>query len=107
GAAGRMIAAHLLGPDKGLGPMVPAWYRAITASLLPERVAATYGLKVTPNTDAIWRRISAFHRALPPPLRYIGPYQEASHRLAGRTPGLWVRALNRAWIGRPQIEPAI
>jgi uncharacterized protein (DUF2236 family) len=106
GPAGRMIAEHLLGRHKGLGPMVPNWYRAITASLLPRRLAEAYGLKAGPDIETTWRRIAALYRVLPPGLRYIGPYQEACRRLEGRPAGPWVRALNRAWIGRPLIEPA-
>jgi uncharacterized protein (DUF2236 family) len=106
GPAGRMIAEQLFAPDKGLGPMVPGWYRAITASLLPPRIAEAYGLSASPDVEATWRRIAKLHRALPPGLRYIGPYQEACRRLTGRPAGLWVRALNRAWIGRPLLEPA-
>jgi uncharacterized protein (DUF2236 family) len=108
GEPGRLIADYLLTPGRGrIGPLVPGWYRAITASLLPEPLAQAYGLPAAPQVEAYWRRLSALHRALPPALRYIGPYQEACRRLAGQAPGPWVRTLNRAWIGRPQIEPAL
>ena len=42
---------------------------------------------------------------LPDRLRYVGPYQEAQARLRGEPQPDWMtRCLNRAWIGRPQMD---
>jgi len=42
---------------------------------------------------------------LPDRLRYVGPYQEAQARLRGEPRPDWMtRCLNRAWIGRPQMD---
>jgi hypothetical protein len=41
---------------------------------------------------------------LPSRLRYVGPYQEAEQRLAGRTqPDFIARACNRLWMGQPAL----
>ena len=64
-----------------------------------------FGLPVDDPAEDIWRRAAALYRLVPPPLRLIGPYREARHRLQGRAPGMLTRTLNRAWIGRPRLEP--
>jgi hypothetical protein len=38
-------------------------------------------------------------------LRYVGPYQEAQQRLAGRSaPDFVTRLCNRFWIGRAELS---
>jgi len=106
GAAGRLISGHFFDHRAGpLGRVIPDWYRHLTASLLPASLAAAYGLSEGEDVDQIWRRMSLLYRALPPALRLIGPYREARYRLQGRGPGLLTRTLNRAWIGRPRLDP--
>jgi uncharacterized protein (DUF2236 family) len=102
--AGREVAERLLcGAGTWLCP--PHWYRALTAHLLPPRLAEGFGLPC--GAEARERALSALHwirrtyPLLPDRLRYVGPYQEAVARLAGRAgPDLATKALNRFWIGR-------
>ena len=99
GKAGHLIC------DELLGNVMPGWYRAVTAALLPPKIADAYGLKAPRDIDAIWERVAFVRRTVPPALRYIGPYREARYRLQGRGPGLLTQTLNRVWIGRPLLEP--
>lgn len=98
--ARRIGAAVMNGAGTWLRP--PAWYRALTASLLPPRLRSAFGL--VDNERQAARALAAIRRIyplLPPVLRRVGPYQEARSRLAGRPrPGLVVRRLDRFWIGR-------
>jgi uncharacterized protein (DUF2236 family) len=105
GKAGRLIGGHFIGLDGRVGRVLPDWYRRLTASLLPPAVAEAYGLPAGEEADQIWRRLRLIYRAVPPTLRLIGPYREARYRLQGRGPGLLTMTLNRAWIGRPRLEP--
>jgi uncharacterized protein (DUF2236 family) len=103
----RLIAAKIL-DGAGLWLRPPAWYRALTARLLPPQLRAGFGLDYG-NTEhrraelaLTWvRRI---YPALPERLRYVGPYQEATGRLSGRArPDLFTQCSNRLWIGRSSI----
>jgi uncharacterized protein (DUF2236 family) len=106
GTAGRLIGGHFFDHRAGpLGRVIPDWYRRLTASLLPPTLAEAYGLSTGEDVDQIWRRLSLIYRAVPPTLRLIGPYREARYRLQGRGPGLLTQTLNRAWIGRPRLDP--
>lgn len=106
GRAGRLIGGHFFDSRQShLGRVVPDWYRRLTASLLPPHLANAYGLPTGEDADQIWRRLGILYRALPPALRLIGPYREARYRLQGRGPGLLTQTLNRAWIGRPRLDP--
>jgi uncharacterized protein (DUF2236 family) len=106
GGAGRLLGGHFFdGRIGALGRVMPDWYRRLTASLLPPHLAAGFGLPTGDDADQIWRRLSLVYRALPPSLRLIGPYREARYRLQGRGPGLLTQTLNRAWIGRPRLDP--
>jgi uncharacterized protein (DUF2236 family) len=103
GAAARRIAAALLG--ERLSP--PFWYRALTAGLLPPRWRDAFGLRYGgTERRAAARALGVLRRLyprLPPPLRFVGPYQEACARLAGRRPGPLVPLVNRFWIGRARM----
>lgn len=106
--AAREIAAQILG---GARPWLrpPRWYRALTASLLPERLRAGFGFEFdqrdAQSADTALRWIRRVHPRLPDRLRYVGPYQEALARLRGELQPDWMtRWLNRAWIGRPQMD---
>lgn len=100
--ARRLIAgAHLWLP-------VPAAYRDLTAALLPRPIRKEFGF---PDGAAEQRDISRLvallrrlYPLLPARLRYVGPYQEAEQRLAGRpTPDVVTQMCNRIWIGRPEL----
>lgn len=106
--AAREIAAQIFG---GARPWLrpPRWYRALTASLLPERLRAGFGFELderdTGAADNALRWIKRVYPKLPDRLRYVGPYQEAQARLRGELYPDWMtRCLNRAWIGRPQMD---
>ncbi|MET4257602.1 uncharacterized protein (DUF2236 family) [Bradyrhizobium sp. S3.12.5] len=106
--AAREIAAQIFG---GARPWLrpPRWYRALTASLLPERLRAGFGFELdeqhAKSADNALRWIKRVYPKLPDRLRYVGPYQEAQARLRGEPQLDWMtRCLNRAWIGRPQMD---
>jgi uncharacterized protein (DUF2236 family) len=106
--AAREIAAQIFG---GARPWLrpPRWYRALTASLLPERLRAGFGFELderaAESADSALRWIKRVYPKLPDRLRYVGPYQEAQARLRGDLQPDWMtRCLNRAWIGRPQMD---
>jgi len=87
---------------------VPASYVVLTAALLPARLREAFGLNFgAAEQRAVWRsiaRLQSLYRRLPSRLRYVGPYQEAQGRLAGKAkPDLLTRMSNRFWIGQYQL----
>jgi uncharacterized protein (DUF2236 family) len=105
--AARCIAAELFAGGGTLWRM-PNWYRALTASLLPPRLRRDFGLTYGPAEERSVERalavLTRFYPWIPPPLRYVAPYQEALARLAGRErPGPLTQALNRFWIGQSSM----
>jgi uncharacterized protein (DUF2236 family) len=105
--AARAIATSVLA---GAGSWLssPDWYRALTASLLPERLRHAYrlpfGVCEQRSVDRALHRIRRVYPLLPPQLRTVGPYQEAVARLSGRKrPAAFTRLLNRFWIGQKVI----
>ncbi len=106
-SAARAIAAELLA-GAGTWLRSPFWYRALTASLLPERLRRGFALQYGPaERRAAKRALAALRLAyprIPVLLRYVAPYQEARARLAGRSrPGPLTRVMNRLWIGHSSI----
>jgi uncharacterized protein (DUF2236 family) len=103
----RAMAHRLLAGTDTWFP-IPASYRALTAELLPpplrEAFALRYGeaeRQAAQNLIGWVRRIYPF---LPARLRYVGPYQEAEQRLAGRVrPDFVTRICNRIWMGRADL----
>ncbi|MBP0110536.1 MULTISPECIES: oxygenase MpaB family protein [Bradyrhizobium] len=106
--AAREIAAQIFsGARPWLRP--PRWYRALAARMLPERLRAGFGLALDERdiraADNALTWIRRVYPKLPDRLRYVGPYQEAQARLRGEPQPDWMtRCLNRAWIGRPQMD---
>jgi uncharacterized protein (DUF2236 family) len=106
--AAREIARQIFGDARPwLRP--PRWYRALTASLLPERLRVGFGFELDERdkraADNALRWTRRVYPKLPDRLRYVGPYQEAQARLRGEPQPDWMtRCLNRAWIGRPQMD---
>jgi uncharacterized protein (DUF2236 family) len=82
---------------------MPAWYRAVTAMLLPPRLREPFGFAYGESERRLAERAVAWLRRvyplLPGALRFVGPYQEAERRLAGRPPGTAAALANRFWIG--------
>ncbi|MCP3373665.1 oxygenase MpaB family protein [Bradyrhizobium cajani] len=106
--AAREVAAQIFG---GARPWLrpPRWYRALTARMLPERMRAGFGFELEARdiraADNALRWIRRVYPKLPDRLRYVGPYQEAQARLRGEPRPDWmIRCLNRAWIGRSQMD---
>jgi uncharacterized protein (DUF2236 family) len=103
----RAMAQRLLA-GAGTWLRVPSSYRALTASLLPPRLrdafALPYGDSERRATDQLIAWIRWTYPHLPARLRYVGPYQWAQQRLAGRVgPDLITRICNRLWIGQPEL----
>jgi uncharacterized protein (DUF2236 family) len=106
--AARNIAEQIFS-GSATGLRIPRWYRALTAHLLPERLAQEFGFEFgereARSMKAALAWIRRIYPRLPMRLRAVGPYQEALARLQGdKQPDLAVRWLNRLWIGRPMME---
>jgi uncharacterized protein (DUF2236 family) len=107
-SSAREIAQQLL---FGTGRLLrtPPWYRALTAAMLPARLRAAFDLpfdeRERRRAEQALARIRRLYPLLPVRLRYVGPYQEAVARLAGKKrPDLLTRGINRAWIGWSLME---
>jgi len=102
----RGMAQRLLA---GAGSWVrpPEWYRALTTAWMPERFRVEFGLSLGPEEERevlrAKRWLPRVFRALPFSMRFVGPYQEARARLAGRKPGWRARTSNRFWIGQSRL----
>jgi len=105
-ALSRELAHRIL---HGLGSWlpVPNWYRAITTASMPGRLRVEFSLPYGDQDEAVALKASEWlpqiYRRLPEVLRFVGPYQEARRRLAGRRVGTLTRASNRLWIGQAQM----
>jgi uncharacterized protein (DUF2236 family) len=103
----RVMAHRLLaGADTWLP--IPAGYKALTAALLPPRLrdafALRYGKAEEADVRRFIRRARRIYPRLPARLRYVGPYQEAEQRLAGRPqPDFLARMCNRFWMGQSAL----
>jgi uncharacterized protein (DUF2236 family) len=103
----RAIAQRLLAGGDSWLP-IPGAYRVLTAALLPGHLRDAFGLSYgraeQRAVDDFLSRARRLYPLLPYRLRYVGPYQEAEQRLAGRTrPDLLTQLCNRLWIGRPEL----
>jgi uncharacterized protein (DUF2236 family) len=107
-AAAREVAAQIFAGGRWwLRP--PRWYQVLSAQMLPDRLRTGFGFTFDEQERrAADRAVAWIRRAypkLPTRLRYVGPYQETQARLQGRRQLDWgTRCLNRAWIGRPQLD---
>jgi len=106
--AAREVAGQIFtGGRRWLRP--PRWYLALSAQMLPERIRIGFGFDFDERDRRAADRALAWIRRvypnLPARLRYVGPYHEAQARLQGKPQlDLATRCLNRAWIGRPQLD---
>ena len=86
---------------------VPSWYRALTAESLPfslrEAFDLPFGEAEQIKAERVWKWVRQMGPLLPHPLRYVGPYQEAQARLAGKNPGPVTNVMNYLWIGRSRL----
>jgi len=103
--ARSMAHSILAGSGSWIDP--PEWYCALTATWLPERFRAEFGLRFGETeqrrAERALRVLPRVYRWLPAMLRFIGPWHEAVARLAGGRVG-WIAELsNRFWIGEPHM----
>lgn len=109
GPAGHNIASYFFGTARdSFGRFLPAWYRAVTAQLLPEGLREgfqlPYGAREQASAERALRRIRRMYSLMPERLRFVGPYQEAASRIEGRSrPALWTRAMNMFWLGQSAL----
>jgi uncharacterized protein (DUF2236 family) len=104
--AARRYGARLL---EGAGSWIhpPHWYRALTVAWLPERLRSEFflefGEEMRHAAETAARRLPAIYQRLPAAVRFVGAYQEAQARLAGRRVGALAQLSNRFWIGAPRL----
>jgi len=100
----RVIAQQLLHGTRTWLP-IPRWYRIMTAALLPPEIRRALGFQCSAaEVQKLIARIRCVYSFLPARLRYVGPYQEAQQRLAGKAqPDTITRICNRLWIGAPEL----
>jgi uncharacterized protein (DUF2236 family) len=105
-AAARRIAEEIFG-GAGTWLRVPAWYRALTARMLPDRFRESFGFAYGDTEQRTAERALACIRRvyplLPGRLRFVGPYQEAQNRLSGGRRDVMIGLTNRFWIGQPRM----
>ena len=99
------VMAHRLLAGAGTRLPVPGSYHALTAALLPARLRDAFALRYGEAERHAARQAIEWARRiyplLPSRLRYVGPYQEAEQRLAGRGgPDFATRMSNYVWTGR-------
>src|SRR5256886_8910501 len=103
----RAIAHRLLaGADTWLP--ISARNPALPPALRPPRLRDAFALRYGKAEEADVRRFiqraRRIYPRLPARLRYVGPYQEAEQRLAGRTqPDLVACMCNRFWMGQSAL----
>ncbi len=104
-------AARALGVSvlSGVGTRVrpPRWYHALTAAWLPPHLRDQFALPWSPHTQQSAARSARWlplvYRAIPRPLRSVGPFHEATARLRNRPPGPLTQRNNRFWMGQPRL----
>jgi len=104
----RAMAHRLLAGTDTWFP-IPASYRALTAELLPPPLREAFALRYDKAERRAVQNLIGWARRiyplLPSRLRYVGPYQEAEQRLAGRLqPDLATQLSNHFWIGRGDLS---
>lgn len=98
--------AHSLLHGAGSWVHPPGWYRALTASWMPARLREEFDLQFGPKQQRSVERarkwVPRVYRALPRQVRFVGAFQEAQARLAGKSRPNWIaRASNQFWMGQP------
>jgi uncharacterized protein (DUF2236 family) len=104
-SARAMSTQLLAGAGSWIKP--PAWYRALTADWLPERLRRDFAIafdeKQQRAAARARHRLPRIYQHLPRSLRFTGPWREANARLADRHPGPLTRWSNSFWIGQPLL----
>jgi uncharacterized protein (DUF2236 family) len=106
-SAARAMAQEL-NAGAGLPVRTPFWYGALTTQLLPASLRGEfqlpYGDVERRSAERALRWLRRGYSHLPRPLRFVGPYNEARARLAGRDrPGLATQLSNKLWIGQNSL----
>ena len=101
-AMGRAI---LSGAGSWIRP--PQWYRAVTASWLPERLREEFYIKFSVSDTAAAARarrwLPRLWRMLPRFVRFVGPCGEGTARISNHRSSPCVRISNRFWIGQSHL----
>lgn len=88
GATARRQSAQLLAPTRGAARVLWGWHRAVTATLLPERLRDAYGLTLSRREGALvgatFFALERTYRRLPGRARFVPAWFDAQRRLAGR-----------------------
>jgi uncharacterized protein (DUF2236 family) len=88
GAPARAIAGFLLSPPAIQPAPLAAWYRTMTAGLLPAPLRAPFGLRFGARERLTFRTsvraLRAFYRTLPERARWVPAYADALRRLQGK-----------------------
>jgi uncharacterized protein (DUF2236 family) len=99
--------AHRVLHGRGSWVPVPAWYRALTAASMPERLrsefALEYGQREQKAAARARIRLANIYRRAPEVVRFVGPYQEAKARLLARRVNALTVTSNRFWMGQPRM----
>jgi uncharacterized protein (DUF2236 family) len=99
--------AHRVLRGRGSWVPVPYWYRAMTASWIPERLrnqfALQYGAREEDAASQARRWLPRIYPSLPDAMRFVGPFQEAGARLQGGRLSALTQASNRFWMGQPRM----
>jgi uncharacterized protein (DUF2236 family) len=102
-SVGARSMAHRLLDGAGSWIHPPRWYRALTTMSLPERFRSEFGLEFRDAerhaAERALRWLQGFYGRLPADVRFVGPWHEASARVAGRRAGPLTRLNNRFWMG--------
>ncbi len=105
-ALARELAQRIL-HGRGTWVPVPSWYRALTASFMPERLrcefSLAYGEREQASAAKAQEWLPRIYQRLPSIMRFVGPYHEAQGRLTGHRVNTLTRACNRFWIGQPRM----
>ena len=106
-SAARVMAQEL-NAGAGLPVRTPFWYGALTTQLLPASLRGEfqlpYGDVEQRSAERALRWLRRVYSHLPAALRFVGPYNEARARLAGRIqPSFTTRLSNRLWIGENSL----
>ena len=95
--------AHRVLNGRGTWVPIPFWYRALTASWMPEPLRIAFALPDTARDRRAATRalqwLPTMYLRLPAFLRFVGPYREASCRLELRHAGPFTQWSNRFWMG--------
>lgn len=108
-SVGRDMGEMIFSFDLPFAKMPLSWLRTLTAEMMPEHLAAEFGLPGDSEArrrtrDRSLRWIRRVYPRLPERLRYVPPYHEAMGRIAGKHHAGWsTRVLNRVWVGQSEL----